>query len=608
MDIKTVMLVAIESCAMCMSLIIGGILLVQKKRDSIDRKIQWLVCLGAVLMLTDILTYALQGMPGKVTTVILLVSNALVYLTNYLILVVYGKVVWEFTRPRRQGEIFFYYLVQTVAVAAILLLIASQFTGWIYCIDGANIYHRGTLYPLAQMPPLIAGVCFFWLLVSNRRKMYFNEFIAACVYVFLPVLSTLFQIVVYGFPLQNLCIVVSSWILFCTREINVRNQLEQANQAKAAFLSRMSHDIRTPLNAIIGLLKIDQKHLEEPSLLRENHDKMLVSADHLLSLIDDVLQMSKLEDQNVALAHEPVDLLGLLDSVEAEVREHAASEGITVHTGTQQLPVQYVYGSASHLRQIFLNLYSNCIKYNKTGGEIRTRLEVLDQAQDKVVYRWTISDTGVGMSEKFIKEIYEPFVQEHTDARTDYQGTGLGMAIVRRIVEKMNGEIETISEQGVGTTFTVTIPFQPAPDPSRSAQLSETAAAATEGLRLLLVEDNELNAEIAKTLLEDEGCTVTVVYDGQQAVKLFGETEPGTFDAILMDVMMPVMDGYGATRAIRAMQRPDAAMIPIIALTANAFVEDAIACREAGMDAHVAKPFNVRVLLKTVLDLLERNI
>lgn len=378
-------------------------------------------------------------------------------------------------------------------------------------------------------------------------------------------------------------------------------QAEKANAAKSSFLSRMSHDIRTPLNGIIGLLEIDAAHPEDRALVDQNREKMRISADHLLSLLNDVLQMSKLESGEITLAREPIELKKLAGDVLTIISQRAAEAGVTMVLDKRSDPVSvpWVYGSPLHLRQIFLNIYTNCIKYNKVGGSITTLFQLAARDEQSVTYRWTISDTGIGMSEAFLQHIFDPFTQENADARSVYQGTGLGMAIVKGLVEQMHGQIQVRSTQNVGSTFVITLPFSIAAPPKAAAPKAGEAAD-IHGLRLLLAEDNELNAEIARTLLQDAGAQVTTVGDGAQALALFRSRAPGTFDAILMDMMMPVMDGLSATRAIRALDRPDAKTIPIIAMTANAFAEDAEKCLAAGMNAHLAKPLDIAALKRTL--------
>ena len=374
-----------------------------------------------------------------------------------------------------------------------------------------------------------------------------------------------------------------------------------ANAAKTGFLARMSHDIRTPLNGIIGLLKINEAHADDRALIESNRKKMMVAANHLLALINDVLQMSKLESGEVVLAHEVVNLNELSADIQSIVGQIAADAGVSLrYDSTSDEKVHpYVYGSPLHLRQIFLNIYSNAIKYNRVGGSVTTHLDCFGAANGIVTYRWTITDTGIGMSEEFLQHIFEPFAQERTDARSVYSGTGLGMAIVKTLVDRMHGTITVKSVPNKGSTFVITLSFEIAQVQSSAPQ--ETGKTGSiRGLHLLLAEDNELNAEIAETLLRDEGAEITVVSDGAQAIDRFADSPAGTFDAILMDIMMLEVDGLAATRAIRAMERPDAKSIPIIALTANAFDEDAQRCLAAGMNAHLAKPLQMDKVVQTI--------
>ena len=390
---------------------------------------------------------------------------------------------------------------------------------------------------------------------------------------------------------------------------NKNVQLEQAvqretkaNAAKTNFLSRMTHDIRTPLNGIIGLLKIDEAHAEDTALINANREKMLISANHLLSLINDMLQMSKLEDKEVELSHEVMDLNELTKEIVTIVDQRAAEAGVTMEYEQQQDQMVYpfVYGSPLHVRQLFLNIYGNGIKYNKVGGKVKTHFTCLGRKDNRVTYRWEISDTGIGMSQDFLAHIFEPFAQEHTDARSVYQGTGLGMAIVKNLVDKMKGIIEVSSEEGVGSTFVITLPFEVAEEKDAVKKENPGEKASIEGLHFLLAEDNALNAEIAEMLFRDEGATVTIAKNGQEAIDQFKDHPMGTFDAILMDIMMPLVDGFTATQTIREMTRPDAKEIPIIAMTANAFAEDAKQCIAAGMNAHLSKPLRMEQVIETI--------
>ena len=329
---------------------------------------------------------------------------------------------------------------------------------------------------------------------------------------------------------------------------------------------------------------------------------MKIAADYLLSLINDVLQMSKIEEGHIVLTHEYICLKDLVYEIESIITHRAADEDIQwiYEKNKEDIPYPYVYGSSLHLRQIFLNIYGNCIKYNRPGGKITTVMEAVDVHDGICTYRWTISDTGIGMSAEFLSRIFDPFSQEKTDAHSVYQGTGLGMAIARGLIEQMHGSIEVTSQVGVGSVFVITIPFEIAEKQKKDEEIAEKYN--IRGLHLLAAEDNELNAEIIEMLLTDDGAKVTVAKNGRQAVEYFESNSPGTFDAILMDVMMPVMDGIAATKAIRAMDRADAKTVPIIAMTANAFEEDAKRCLAAGMTAHLAKPFQIEDVEKAIVE------
>ena len=303
--------------------------------------------------------------------------------------------------------------------------------------------------------------------------------------------------------------------------------------------------------------------------------------------------MSKLESGEVILSHEIIDLNQLTRDILTIMEQRAAEAGITLRYegGFACMEISRVYGSPLHLRQIFLNIYGNCIKYNKSCGRVETAVSCLGIADGRVTYRWVIRDTGIGMSKEFLQHIFTPFSQERSDSTR--QGTGLGMAIVKSLIDEMQGTITIESEEGVGSVFTITLPFEiAAAQPAKAADIS--------GLHLLLVEDNALNAEIAAALLADRGVSVELARDGSEAVRMFREAPAGTYAGIIMDIMMPVMDGLTATRAIRALERADAKTIPIIAMTANAFEEDARKCLDAGMNVHLAKPLCMEELVATL--------
>ena len=368
---------------------------------------------------------------------------------------------------------------------------------------------------------------------------------------------------------------------------------DAANRAKEAFLHNMSHDIRTPLNGIIGLMKINKEHSDDIALVQSNRKKMEIAAKHLLSLVNDVLQLSKLENGSEKMGSETVSLYDISAEISAILKESADEKGIQwKFSGDTVLEPPYVKTSPLHLRQIFLNIYGNAIKFTPTGGMISTYQKCLSVKEGIATYKWVISDTGIGMSQEFLAHIFEPFAQENGGARSQYNGTGLGMAIVKKLIEQMGGTISVTSVEGKGTTFTILLPFTIAEKPAENIATAEEAC--LKGFHLLVAEDNELNAEIAEVLFHDDGAQVTLARDGKQAVEIFAGNPPGTFDVILMDVMMPIMDGLMATKTIRVMERLDAKTIPIIAMTANAFEEDEKKCFAVGMNGYLTKPLNMQ--------------
>mgnify|MGYP004575824133 FL=1 len=377
---------------------------------------------------------------------------------------------------------------------------------------------------------------------------------------------------------------------------------KKANQSKSDFLSRMSHDMRTPLNGIIGLMDICMKHPEDRTLVDSSRLKARVAADHLLSLINDTLELSKLENEEAKLAKENFYLPKLLHEVETIAQMRADEECITIRfmDDPYSIPYPNLIGSSLHVKQIFLNLITNSIKYNRKNGSVDCCLKEEKESDERVLVDVTIKDTGIGMSEDFLKNIFQPFVQADQGARSQYKGTGLGMAIVKELLDRMGGTIEIDSVENQGTSIHVVIPFEIAEEPADVQEMSELPKENLSGCRILLAEDNELNREIAVFLLKDEGISVTEAEDGRQALECFLKMPDGYYDAVLMDIMMPVMDGYQTAIAIRGSGKKDAEMIPIIAMTANAFAEDKRKTMEAGMNAHLSKPLNVPELMDTI--------
>lgn len=377
---------------------------------------------------------------------------------------------------------------------------------------------------------------------------------------------------------------------------------EKAAAAKSQFLANMSHDIRTPINGIMGMLEIIRKTKGNQDKEEECLDKIEVSSKLLLSLVNDVLDMAKLDTDAVVLSHEPFNLDRIcIETVEA-VSFQAEEAGLEVTSEHDDYTGINILGSPLHLKKILINLFSNSVKYNKPNGKIHTSMKTLEQTEDTITCEFKIRDTGVGMSQEFVeKKLFHPFVQADTSSRSNYTGTGLGMSIVKQLIDKMGGTISVESELGKGSCFTVVIPFEIDHEASLK-QSEEVENADISGLNIMVAEDNELNMEIIEFLLTEQGAHVEKVQNGQEALDKFEGSEAGTYDVILMDLMMPVMDGISATKAIRASKHAEAETIPIIAMTANAFYEDERKCLDAGMNAHLAKPLDMKMVVSTIAE------
>ena len=392
------------------------------------------------------------------------------------------------------------------------------------------------------------------------------------------------------------------------RELNrLRLEAESANSAKSTFLNNMSHDIRTPMNAIIGFTNIALKQNPKPEV-QSCLEKISDSSEHLLTLINDVLDISRIESGKVQYTPAPVDITEVSDSVLSIMYGYLSNRDITFQTELGQPQKRYVLTDAVRVREVLVNILGNAVKFTNDGGTVIYVVSYHPGEDEHFIrVRYRISDTGIGMSEEFVTHIFDEFSQEEHGARTQYKGTGLGMAITKRYVDLMGGTISVESKKGVGSTFTVELPMEIADSCEVKKTDYAVGKADLNGLKVLLAEDNDLNAEIAIVQLEEQGMHITRAVDGEEAVRCFAENLQGTFDIILMDVMMPKMNGYEATKAIRSIQnRPDAVVIPIIAMTANAFAEDVQASLDAGMNGHLSKPIVMDEVIKTIARNLDR--
>ena len=390
--------------------------------------------------------------------------------------------------------------------------------------------------------------------------------------------------------------------------LRAAKKAEAANEAKTEFLQRMSHDIRTPINGICGMINVADHYADNMEKQTECRAKIKEASHLLLELINEVLDMSKLESDEVVLEEIPFNLNSISEEILGVIEHMATEQNIRIIWEEKEVTHWNLIGSPVHVKRILMNILSNAVKYNKENGYVYISCREIPSKQTAMpTLEFVCRDTGIGMTEAFQKRIFEPFAQEHAGSRTKFAGTGLGMPITKKLVEKMGGTISFESKEGTGTTFVIRIPFQIDADMKDRTETEEKTETSIQGLHVLLTEDNELNMEIAEFVLQNEGAVVTKAWNGQKAVDIFRKNRPGEFDAILMDIMMPVMNGYEAAKMIRSLDREDAKVIPIIAMTANAFTEDKMRAKEAGMDEHIAKPVDGKLLVKVINELVKRN-
>lgn len=607
MSVLSIFIISFEFVATIISLIILSILCLQKNKNQKDKDILWIVFLGAFLLTSDCLAEFYKGNTSEIGYIMTHLCNPLVFIFNYLEMGMLAKYLYDSLAPMLKRKKILFQFIWLLVGISVVFVVLSQYFEIYYYFDANNIYHRTKYFPICQIPTVIGILIFIYLLYYFRNDLRRNELLAAISYVCLPTLATMIQIFSYGLPLQAVAIVISGWLLFLARELDVRNQLEEAMKVKTDFLNRMSHDIRIPLNGILGLIEIDSRHPQDYELLSMNRAKAKVAANYLLSLLNDMLQLSKLESKEIKIVCEPLNIEKLFDEVFVIAKMKAENFKITLQCQKDDIQHPYLMGSALYMKQILLNVLDNSIKYNKKNGSIAFSIKECEMHDGKAMIQFDIQDTGIGMSEEFLQHIFEPFVQEHEN-RTSYQGSGLGMAIVLQMINMMNGTIDIQSVLNVGSHFTIRIPFEIAEKQYEISQIDTSENVSITGVKVLLAEDNALNREIAKTLLEDNGAIVYEAVDGKDVITQFMQHEEYFFDIILMDIMMPVMNGYKACKALRNLDRKDAKDIPVVACSTNAFEEDIAKSKESGMAAHLTKPLKVDELIRTIAKFYKKNI
>ena len=383
---------------------------------------------------------------------------------------------------------------------------------------------------------------------------------------------------------------------------------EAANEAKTEFLQRMSHDIRTPINGICGMVNMAEHYAGDLEKQTEYRTKIKEASNLLLELVNEILDMSKLESGEIVLEEIPFNLSSISREVFSVIEQMTAEQNIRIVWEKKEITHRDFIGSPGYVKRVMMNVLSNAVKYNRENGHIYIScMEIPSEQPGMTTMEFICRDTGIGMTEEFQKCVFEPFAQEHTGSRTKFAGTGLGMPIAKNLVEKMGGTITFESEEGTGTTFVIRVPFKIDMNADKCRKQKDVSEKSIKGLHILLAEDNELNMEIAEFMLQNEGVEVTKAWNGQEAVEIFRKSKPGEFDVILMDIMMPVMNGYEATKKIRSLDREDAKVVPIIAMTANAFTEDRLRAKEAGMDEHIAKPVDGKLLINIIYKLMKHS-
>lgn len=602
-----------------------------------------LVCI--VRLFSDAVSWALDGETGLFLGIVTKCSNYLTFVSNDLVSVVFSVFLWDLIRKENEKSgiiLKVYWVFECITIVALTL---NLHFGWFYYFDSNNLYSRGAYYHATHVAPVFALVVVFWMLIKYRGRLGKNLKILGWTYFILMAGATIYEYMNFGLSLQTYAQTFSALVAFFICEIEVRQNLvasqeklkealekekklddelrtqqeklflaleeaKKANQAKTMFLSNMSHDIRTPMNAIIGYSNLMKKEITDPKLL-DYQIKIENSGNLLLSIINNVLDMARIEsgklsvDENYSKVGDTLQEITQVFEAEAIKKDiHLSYENLVEHKN--------ILSDSVKIKEILTNLVSNAIKYTPAGGTVVLRSEeLLSEKEGYIKVKTQVIDNGIGMSEEYLPHLFDSFTRERNTTIGNVGGTGLGMAIVKRLVDLMDGSIEVESKLGEGTTFTVIFEHRLADEVYYTQTRNELSDESMKDIilnkHILLAEDNDLNAEIATVILEEAGAVVDHVEDGIKCVARMEEMPVGTYDMVLMDIQMPNMNGYKATRAIRNLPDKGKANIPIIAMTANAFEEDKKKAFEMGMNGHIAKPISVDNIKKTLSPILKEN-
>lgn len=603
-------------------------------------KLLLIVCITRLL--SDAVSWSFDGESGVIFGTVTRLSNYLTFVSNDLVSVFFSAFLWDLIKKENEKPCIVlkaYWLLECIAIGALTL---NLYFGWFYSFDGSNLYSRGTYYQMTHIAPIVALVVVFWMLIKYRKRFNRNIKFLGWTYLTLMTFATAYEFMNFGLSLQTYAQTFSALVAFFVCEIEVRQNLissqkklktaleterkmdeelrkqqeqlsialedaKQANQAKTIFLNNMSHDIRTPMNAIIGYNNLMKKKITDPKLL-DYQEKIGKSGNLLLSIINNVLDMARIESGKATVDANYLKVGGVIKEVcevfEVETKKKDIQLSYKINVEHRDIVCDIV-----KVKEVLANLISNAIKYTTSGGTVRAELNEIPCTRDGYVkYKMQVIDTGIGMSKEYLPTLFDSFTRERNTTTGNVAGTGLGMAIVKRLVDLMGGSIEVESELGKGTTFTVILEHRIANEVYYKQKTNEITDEAMKkiiaGKHILLAEDNELNAEIATVILEDVGAVIDRVEDGVKCVAKMEEKPAGTYDLILMDVQMPNMDGYKATQVIRRLPDKAKANIPIIAMTANAFEEDKKKSLEMGMNGHIAKPINIENIQEVLISIL----
>ena len=593
----------------------------EKEKTRRDKLFVLLLVSCVAALVADALSWILDGNIRLLP--VLYICTTLATLMSFVLICEFIIFLTSYIREKQEISLLFEYIYMVFTLAAIIFVVVTSINGKLFTYEN-GVYADGPWYTAYVIINIVAMLLSLVVFFTYRKSLSQHDFIATLPYIILPCIAAAINAIVpefsYAYPAVTLALVVVYIMLQINdeiqKEVKAREALEDAkiaaesaNRAKTAFLFNMSHDIRTPMNAILGYTDVAIKHRDDQARVDDSLEKIKIAGGHLLGLINDILEMSRIESDKLEITEEPADIRKLIEGVAQMTDSLAITKSIDFQTEVENITDPFVYTDELHANEVLINITSNAIKYTPEGGKVRFKVDQLSPAVDgKAVFRFVVEDDGIGMSDEFQQHLFEAFSRERTSTVSKQQGAGLGLSIVKKIVDLAGGTISVNSRQNEGSTFTVEMPVRVMDEEAvrkyeednRPPEIVEKEFS-FENRKVLLVEDNEMNREIATEILEDAGLAVDTAEDGAFAVKAVEENGLEHYDFILMDIQMPVMDGYEATKAIRAM--PGGDKVTIIAVSANAFEDDVQKSLSVGMNAHVAKPIDVNVLFDTMREL-----